>query len=102
MQVDADAEAKHAEVGALGFGDADFQEEVELLVEVFELLDDGGDGEDVVLAEHFGGLLTDEVFMALQEVLHEGEDLAVNGFGGKVELEAVVVHDVAGVGADEG
>src|SRR5512140_781927 len=101
MHVDDDLKSHHAEIGAHVLGQTGLQELVELLIDVLQLLLDGGFGEHILLAEHLGCLLREEILTAFHHFSHLPEDLPVHLLRRDMAPEARVIHHIAGLLADQ-
>ena len=102
MDINKDLKSHHAEIGAHILRETHLQELVKLLVDVLQLLLDGRFGEDILLPQHFGSLLGEEVFTAFHHLRQLTQDLAVHLLRGDVTSKARVVHHVAGFIAHQG
>src|SRR5690349_16411054 len=102
MDINKDLKSHHAEIGAHILRQTHLQELIELFVDVLQLLLDGGFGEDILLPQHFSGLLGKQVFTAFHHLRQLTQDLTVHLLGGDVTSKARVVHHVAGFIAYQG
>ena len=101
VNVNHDAEAHHAEIAARFFGDAGLEEGVELVFDILKLFLDDGTRENIVLSEHFGSLLAENILVTFNHLRHLRQNLTVNPLRGDVTQKAVIIHHVARLRADE-
>jgi hypothetical protein len=101
MYIDDHLEPDHAKIHAHVFRDSSFQELVELLINILDLVFEHGLGENILLPDHLGGLFREEFFTALHHVRDLRQDNPVHLFRGDVTAESGIVHYVARLAADE-
>ena len=79
----------------------DLQDLVKLLVDILELVLDHRLGKNILLAEHLGGLLAQQVLVALDLFGHQLQHLPVDLLGRDMAAKAVIVDHVHRLAADD-